>query len=530
MDKSVFAHLLEVQAILVCMVTLISCSPLTSRATSTPKELTLSSMPPPTASLSQTSTNVSPTPTITRVVSIRESTEILPPTPTNSPTRRSSAATSDKIPEDYLTNDLMFLSKGSLVIWDSEESLIRPIIQVPPYDNDAESTIEQGLPPGSILTYSADRRYRFIAILRSKGIAANGVELFDLALLDVEYGEFTLLIEEMPRIYQLSLSPDGRWIAYTTNEDTGRIYAIRTDGVGEPREIGYYAVDKDWEYGQILWAPDGRTLIWSDASGLWTTNPDDPNPRQISADVIEIKDLQGEKSNVRVMYPSLTWSPLGRFILALVQSYQSTVKWQGIIDTRRRQLSEVPGTYEYRSPAANASFEQNGDLIVSTGYYPEESQYPSLEIFRVVPTREDMVISKEEFPFQPEQIVSITGDFEYNKQFLLDGPTQIDKWKYSFIIKPSEKAKQPILFEFDKKSGSLSAVSEIPTDTIGIDWSPNGENAILRGQHGSVLLVLAEERQVIDIGAAWELDPCCVNWMPIDTGKKWKDQKFVIEN
>lgn len=141
-----------------------------------------------------------------------------------------------------------------------------------------------------------------------------------------------------------------------------------------------------------------------------------------------------------------------------------------------------------------------------------------------------MVISKEEFPFQPEQIVSITGDFEYNKQFLLDGPTQIDKWKYSFIIKPSEKAKQPILFEFDKKSGSLSAVSEIPTDTIGIDWSPNGENAILRGQHGSVLLILAEERQVIDIGAAWELDPCCVNWMPIDTGKKWKDQKFVIEN
>ena len=81
----------------------------------------------------------------------------------------------------------------------------------------------------------------------------------------------------------------------------------------------------------------------------------------------------------------------------------------------------------------------------------------------------------------------------------------------------------------DRKSGSLSAVSEIPFDTISVDWSPNGEDAILRGHHGSVLLILAEDGKVIDIGTAWELDPCCVNWLPIHIGRKWEDHTIGID-
>jgi WD40 repeat protein len=530
MEKVVFARLLEIQAIIVFMVTLLSCSPIASKETSSPTTLTLSLTPAPRVSSSQAPTNVSPTGTITRGESAQEIPEIVSSTPTESPPQKPTTVTSDINLKDHISSDLIFVSNGALVLWDSEDGVIKPIVQVPPIDNAAEATIEKGLPPGSILEYSADRRFRFIALLRSKGIAANGVELFDLALLDVEKGDFRLLIEEMPRIYQLSLSPDGQWFAYTTDEKTGRIYALRTDGIGKPIDIGSYIVDEDWEYGQILWAPDGRRLVWSDASGIWITNPDEPDLRQILTDVIEIKDLQGEISSVRVMYPSLTWSPSGRFILALVKPFQSTVKWQGIIDARRGQISEVPGTYEYQSPAANARLGQNGDLIVSTGFDPEESHFPSLGIFRIVPTRDDMVIPKEEFLFHPEQFVSITGDFNYNNEFFLDVPTQIDEWNYSFIINPAEKTKQSVLFLFDKKSGSLSVVSEIPIDTISIDWSPNGDASILQGQHGSVLLILADERQVIDIGAAWELDSCCVDWMPIDIGRKWKDQIFVIGN
>ena len=530
MEKVVFAHLLEIQAIIVCMITLISCSPISSKETSNPTTLTLSLTPSKRVASSQTPSNVSPTVTPTRGESTQEITEIVSPTPTESPPQISTAAAPVINLKDQIFSDLIFLSNGALVLWDSEDGVIKPIVQVPPIDNAAKATIEKGLPPGSILEYSADRRFRFIALFRSKGIAANGVELFDLALLDVEKGSFRLLIEEMPRIFQLSLSPDGQWIAYSTDEKTGRIYALGTDGIGKPIEIGSYTVDEDWEYGQILWAPDGRRLLWSDASGIWITNPDEPDAKQILTDVIEIKDLQGEKSSVRVMYPSLTWSPLGRFILAQVQPYQSTVKWQGIIDTRLGQISEVPGTYEYQSPAANARLGQNGDLLVSSGFDPEESHFPSLGIFRIVPTRDDMVIPKEEYLFHQEEFVSITGDFNYNNQFFLDVPTQIDKWKYSFIINPAEKARPPLLFLFDKKSGSLSVVSEVPIDTISIDWSPSGEASILQGQHGSVLLILAEERQVIDVGAAWEMDSCCVDWMPIDIGTKWKDQIFVIDN
>lgn len=530
MDKPVFARLRETPVICLILVILVSCNQLSSRETSLPPPFITNLTPTQRSTYTPTPRTVSITPVVTRELNIIETTITIPPTPTKSPSLRPTTRSPDVDLKDLPTSDLLFLSNGSLVRWDSENGMLKHIIQAQQHDNDSEPVIDKAVPSGSILRYSVDRRFMNIALLRSKGISANGVELFDLALLDVDDAEVIILIEEIPRIYQVSISPDGRWIAYSLNETSGQIYAQRTSGVGEPVEIGHYEVEEEWEYGPISWSPDSRSIVWSDASGLWVSNPDDPKPQQIMSDILEIKDFQGENSNIRVMYTILNWSPVGRYILATVKPYQSTVKWQGIIDTRRGHISEVPGSYEFQNPAVKAKWDLNGDLFIANINNVEDNQPPSLQIFRVVPTRDDMIVPLEEFSFRLEDFAEATGKVVFQNYMYLDLPTQVSKWEQSFILKKTAIGSPPTLFKFDKKSSTLTAISEIPFDTYSIDWSPDGESAILLGQHGSVLVVIAETRQVIDIGAAWELDSCCVNWLPINNGGLWNDPRQIIEN
>ena len=47
-----------------------------------------------------------------------------------------------------------------------------------------------------------------------RGVAANGNELFDLDLLDISSKQTRHLLEATPSIVNLSLSPDGGWLAF----------------------------------------------------------------------------------------------------------------------------------------------------------------------------------------------------------------------------------------------------------------------------------------------------------------------------
>lgn len=530
MDKSVLTRLRKTLVICLVLILLVSCNQLSSQETTTPTPRIANLTPTQGSSSTPTPWKVTITPVVTREFDTEETTLTISQTQTKSPTPRPITRTPDVDLKDFLTNDLLFLSNGSLMRWDSGNGLMETIIQVQQYDDDAVALIDQAVSPGSILRYSGDRRFMNIALLRSKGVSANGVELFDLALLDVNEAGVIILIEELPRIYQLSISPDGRWIAYSLDEYSGQIYALRTSGVGEPVEIGHYEIDEEWEYGPIRWSPDSRSIIWSDSRGLWLSYPDDPEPLQVLSDILEIRDFEGDNANIRVMYTILNWSPMGRYILATVKPYQSTVKWQAIIDTRRGHIAEVPGSYEFQNPAAKAKWGLNGDLFVANGNNTEENEIPSLQIFKVVPTRDDMIILEEEFLFRPEQLAEATGRAEYQNHLYIDLPTQINEWEQSFILRTTDNRSLPTLFKYDKKSSTMTAIMEIPSDAYNIEWSDDGQSAILLGQHGSILIFLAEASQIIDIGAAWELDPCCVNWLPFDNSSLWDDPLQISDN
>jgi serine/threonine-protein kinase len=97
------------------------------------------------------------------------------------------------------------------------------------------------------------------------GIAAfaTGSPQDDIRVLHLESGAVSDFLATPAREHMARFSPDGRWLAYTSNE-SGRdeVYVRpfpRTEGVGRLVSIGGGS-------GPV-WAPDGSTLFYQGASG-----------------------------------------------------------------------------------------------------------------------------------------------------------------------------------------------------------------------------------------------------------------------
>src|SRR5205814_8988200 len=57
-------------------------------------------------------------------------------------------------------------------------------------------------------------------------------------------------------------SPDGKWIAYNSDESgENELYVRSQDGKGQPQQLTKGA---DTYYYQAIWSPDSKKVLWSD--------------------------------------------------------------------------------------------------------------------------------------------------------------------------------------------------------------------------------------------------------------------------
>lgn len=86
---------------------------------------------------------------------------------------------------------------------------------------------------------------------------------YDVGILDIESGIMTPLVATAAREQSPDFSPDGRWIAYDSDE-TGRseVYVVATDGTGRGRQVS--------TEGGIFprWASDGGDLYWRNTNQM----------------------------------------------------------------------------------------------------------------------------------------------------------------------------------------------------------------------------------------------------------------------
>jgi len=390
------------------------------------------------------------------------------------------------------SGSLLFISGQRLGRWDSQSG--RSVFL-------AEDVAE----------YTLDMQGKFVVFLHAS--AENGENQFTLVLLDLQSEKTRVLLEKTPRIYNLTLSPDSNWVVYTTQEQGGVIYALSTAEDSSPVRVGACQQELDWECtGSVQWSADSRSLVWSDRQGVWITSPVEPDPVLVVSNTIEVTDPRGNINPVQVTFSELSWSPNGRFILARVSPLNSQVNWRAVIDTRRRMVAQVPGTYQFEDYPAALTWMPDGRLIAA---YPvaEGDETPLVRIWRIVPTAVNMILEQVNYPLRIDNIPELQPGSDTTPTYIPDWPVLISDRLFGFGLLSTDSRIPPLLVTLDLEYGILQKFSGLPEDVREVYWSPRGGGALIVSEQDDYLFTPAFRDSFQDLNPIIGEEACCFQWL-----------------
>jgi len=412
------------------------------------------------------------------------------------------------------SQDLLFLSAGEFRIWSRKTGEVTTFIQE---RATPETPVVDAFSPskGRVAGYAFDRKNRRIVILRSVGISANGVELFDLEVLDLTTGAFKTLLKETPAIYNLDLSPDGNWVIYTfLSRGIGPIFSIHIENGSEPGIIGECQAETELDCGKIVWLNEQTSVMWNDRDGVWLSSPPEFKPVKIFGNQVQVIDLEGKEITLEVSYDGLRWSPHGRYLLALIEPRRSDIRWQAIIDTLRERVIEVPGTYEYDEPAAIAGWTPDGNLMVIQGLSEGPAYTFRAAIYKVLPASVALLVKEQEFTIdisaQHRAGIAKDEDIELFSQYVMPESER----KMWVILTSARQGLNTGLYQIDRKFGMVTRKYDLPQGEIIYHWSSDNMEAILEVQPDQLYYFNPELPSIYDIKPLLGSESCCFQWIP----------------
>ncbi len=418
----------------------------------------------------------------------------------------------------HLPYDLLFLAEGTVWRLNRGEDKAFPILAIGANDLPASKTLPTtARSPGVVTDYRLDQRARSLFMLSSKGIAANGVEMFELLHYELETGILKTLIPDTSRLSHFSVSPDGNWLIYTLENQPVPIYILNADGSRPAAIIGRCHFDLNQGCDHFAWAEDSRFVIWSDHQGVWIADPATITSWKVIGDRLDVTDLLSGKATILASYSNLEWSPKGRFLLATVNPEDSIVHWRALIDTRRGHVAEVPGTYEYLETTARVIWTDNGDLFIVRSLQDDQVGSIELETWKIVPTREDMLLIDRSHQFSNVEMNDQAALDKRITSYFPDLPSQIDRDRYSLYFQSQDSEINSFLSIYETKLNHLIGISELPNDIVQIQWSSDGSGALLIGDHGSALYLSLQEGLIYDLRQLLGESAASVRWFPVES-------------
>jgi WD40 repeat protein len=124
--------------------------------------------------------------------------------------------------------------------------------------------------------------------LEKRGLLTDGRSLyfaqeqdgwFALAVMPVDGGQIRILWSPKANIWPLDISPDGRKILALTSvavERDRELWVVPLDR-GEPHRLSNIMAHS------AAWAPDGKTIAYSAANGIYLSSESDPSPKKIGS-------------------------------------------------------------------------------------------------------------------------------------------------------------------------------------------------------------------------------------------------------
>ena len=399
------------------------------------------------------------------------------------------------LPHPEQTSDLLFISGGGLMRWDYVTGFSVSLV-------------------ANVTEFSTSANGKRIALLRPRRVAANGVELFDLSLLDFDTMQVTTLLEETPRLYHLAISPDGAHIAYTMDQPSDLIYALPTDDPSRPVELGKCHVEKGTACQDFAWSPDSEQFLWSDAQGVWDYAPEWITAKLIHSSKLEVSDPQGKISIIDVHLQGLKWSPAGRYVLTTVTPTASGVNWHAILDTMTGRLVEVPGSFETQAASANASWSLNGDLLTAQASSSLGNSSPAINVWHVLATHDGLLV-------QSQTIALYLENFSYAVRQNETDAAPCLNWLASHGIDTlmlgaarSEAKSSATLFQLNLADETLDELIDVPFPASDILWSPDGAGALIVDTTGQVFFAHLSSGNLYNLSLIVGQDANNFNWLP----------------
>jgi tricorn protease len=183
-------------------------------------------------------------------------------------------------------------------------------------------------------------------------------------------------------------SPDGKWIAYVSDE-TGEneLYVRPQDGTGEPTQVTKGA---DTYYYSPTWSPDSRKLLWSDRM------------QRLRFVNVETKDVTLVDTATAFEIREYAWSPDSKWVTwgRPEDEFQPKV-WLYSLDSGKK-FPVTDGWYEANSPA----FSDDGKfLVLESGrdFRPTTSDIEIEEVYRNLERVYLVALAKDtDSPFKPK--------------------------------------------------------------------------------------------------------------------------------
>lgn len=249
-----------------------------------------------------------------------------------------------------------------------------------------------------------------------------------------------------------SWSPDGKWIAYFSDESGEYALHLREQsGIGDVKKINLGAPPSFFYFP--TWSPDSKKLAFADKRlNLWYVEIDKGTPVKVD-------------SSRRGFGFNASWSPDSRWIAYTkpVESWYSAVFIYSLEEAKSRQVTDG------LSDASSAAFDKNGKslyFMASTDIGPKISGF-DMSSYPHQPTRSAYVVvlkKTDPSPLAPESDEEKTGDEKKgeapsNKPAESDpkaepataaaqpGPKPVDK-----------KAPPPVTIDFDRISQRILAL------------------------------------------------------------------------